>query len=143
MGALALLAAGALSHGAVFLVPDPTWACAAALLLTVAVPGALLAMLVVPTEGTEPSEWLLTALGLGLTTLVAGGLILAYLPVRLGPTALLAWFDGLTVLLAAGILRFRQDWRLPRPTARAALPDLALIIGLGAVLRLPNLGYSE
>src|SRR5215208_6252068 len=113
VGALALLAAAELSHGAVFLVPDPTWACAAALLLTVAVPGALLAMLVVPTDGTEPAEWLVTALGLGVAMLVASGLVLAYLPLRLGPTALLAWFDGLALLLAAAILRVRRDWRLP------------------------------
>nr|MBA2449747.1 glycosyltransferase family 39 protein [Chloroflexota bacterium] len=123
--------------------PDPVWACGAALLLTVVTPGGLLAMLLVPMDDTDPVEWTVAALGLGVAVLVVNGLILSYLPLRLGATILLLWFDGLALALAALVWRIRPGWRIRRSIPDGTLFDLLVVLGLGAGLRLPELGYAE
>lgn len=141
--ALALLGTAALANAAVLLIPDPAWACVAALLLTVGVPGGLLAVLLVPTDDTDPVEWTVAALGLGVVALTVNGLILSYLPLTLVSMSLLVWFDGLALGLAALVLQAHTDWRLPRSSPAGMLLDVLVVVGLGAALRLPDLGYSE
>ena len=124
-------------------VTDPAWAVVAALILTVVAPGALVAILLVPSDDADWAEWSLLATGLGVAVLVLGGLLLALLSLPLSPGLVFGWFGGIALALSALVWRRRAGWRLARAPERATVVDCALVVGLGAALRLPSLGYSE
>jgi hypothetical protein len=140
---LGLLNAGALAGIGAVALPDPLWAFAAGLVATTAVPGALLALLLVPAESVEPGEWAALAAGLGAAALILGGLLLAALGTGIGPVAVIFWTATLGLVLSGLAFRRALAWSPPRPRAPGASLDALLVLLLGASLRLPSLGYSE
>ena len=143
LAVIGLLNVGALAGAAAVAIPDPFWASAAGLVATAVVPGALLAMLLVPTDGLEPFEWAGLAAGLGAVALILGGLLLAYLPVQLDPAAVIGWSATLGLGLSALSFGRSLAWEAPRARDWTVGADCLLVMLAGAALRLPWLGYSE
>ena len=140
---IGLLNAGALAAAAAVAVPDPFWASATGLVATVLVPGVLLALLLVPADDLEPFEWAALAAGLGAVALILGGLLLAYLPVGLGPAVVVGWSATLGLALSALAFRRSLTWEGPRGRDWTVGADCLLVVLAGAALRLPWLGYAE
>ncbi len=153
---VASLGAAALANVGVLAIPNLAWAAAAALVLVALVPGGLLAKLIAPADAAAPAETVLIGIGLGGAALSVSGLLLNYLPVQLGRGLLLAWFDGLALVLVALVLarglRTTDEGRRTTDGAGDRRPwsavsrqtyGLLLVVALAAALRLPTLGYSE
>ncbi len=146
---VASLGAAALANVGVLAIPNLAWAAAAALVLVALVPGGLLAKLIAPADAAAPAETVLIGIGLGGAALSVSGLLLNYLPVQLGRGLLLAWFDGLALVLVALVLarglRTTDGAGDRRPWSAVSRQTygLLLVVALAAALRLPTLGYSE
>ena len=140
---IGLLNAGAVAGAAAVAIPGPFWASAAGLIATAVVPGALLAIMLVLTDDLEPFEWAALVAGLGAVALMLGGLVLAYLPVQLGPVAVIAWSATLGLILSALAFKRSLTWEPPRARDWTIGADCVLVLLAGAALRLPGLGYSE
>ncbi|HET6195449.1 MAG TPA: glycosyltransferase family 39 protein, partial [Acetobacteraceae bacterium] len=140
---IALLNLGALAALGSVAMPDPLWAVVAALIHTAIVPGMLLAIIVLPHEEVDLAEWLVLTAGLALLVLILGGLVLALQGARISPGAVALQTSTLTLVLGAVAFKRSQDWRIPTRGDGSALRDIGLLAIVAAVLRLPNLGYSE
>jgi hypothetical protein len=108
-------------------------------------PGYLLASLVLrerdPAEA-DGVEHVVLALALGYAVMVIGGLAVHYLPGPVTPGRVLAGFDLALAALLVLANRRHVDIRLPR-SPRAVWVHVALILIVGAAVRLPDLGYAE
>lgn len=140
---LGLLNVGALAGAAAVVIPDPLWATLAGIVHAALVPGALLAILLVPSDEVDLAEWLILAAGLGILALLLSGLVLALLPVRLTTVTVVGWSATLSLGLSAAAFRRSLRWSLPPRWDGTALRDLALVAVTAALTRLPGLGYSE
>lgn len=117
------------------------------LALTVALPGALAARLILgrdrATRGPLERSVIAFALGFGVQSVVL--LLLSYLPGGLGRVQTLLAFDALILLLGVAALSLPDG--LPADEMHGEDHRLwwaaAGILLLGALLRLPNLGYAE
>jgi len=138
-----LLNAGALSAAMATALPDPYWASAAGLIATVVVPGALLAMVLVPTADLEPFEWAILVAALGVASAILSGLLLAALPLPLGPLVVIACIAALALSLGALAFKASPDWQPPRARDWTIGADCFLVLLVAAALRMPSLGYSE
>ena len=123
--------------------PNPIVAIVAALIHTGLIPGLLLAFATVPPDEVDAVEWLLLAVGLGTLVLVVGGVVLALLPTRFTPIAVVGWTCLLTLVLSVFAFRRGVSWRVPASGGRANAIGAALVLVAAAGLRLPGLGYSE
>jgi hypothetical protein len=146
-----LIAAGVLgvvAHALLFFSGWPT--VAGVLILGILLPGLLAAAWWLRRILPTALEFALYALGLGYILYVLILLSLSVLPGGLAPWQVVVAMDALCLLLALGWWR---AWRLPATAADWQPPDLTwdrwAIVGLasvlvtGALLRLPDLGYSE
>jgi hypothetical protein len=140
---IALLNLGAMAAIASVSIPDPLWATAAALIFLAAVPGLLLAIVVLPDTEIDLMEWLVFAAGLGIMLLILGGLALALQGLRISPAAVAFQTSVLTLGLGALAFKRSMSWRLPGRGDGTPPWDAALLLVVAAALRLPSLGYSE
>jgi len=106
-------------------------------------PGWLLAALVLPRhERLDTIERLVFAAGLGLAVLILGGLLLAYAPGPITAARAIVAADVLLAVLLALVAR-RGVPLGARGPSREIWAHVALVVLIGAALRLPNLGYAE
>jgi hypothetical protein len=140
---IALLNLSAISAIAAAALPDPAWKMAAALIHIAIVPGALLAIFLVPTDELDLAEWLTLTFGLGVLLLVVGGLALALVPGPVGPIQLVAWISVLSLGLATFAFKRSNSWRPPALGTRWSRYGALVVLVVAAAVRLPGLGYSE
>ncbi|MFN2114267.1 MAG: glycosyltransferase family 39 protein [Anaerolineae bacterium] len=121
----------------------PLVAWAGGLLVMCAVPGYLLAVVLLPRrDSVDPLERSVIAVGLGYGALILGAMGVHYVPGPITPSLTLALFDvliGALVIVTALIERDGEPIALPRD----ALWHVALVLAVAALFRLPNIGYAE
>ncbi len=121
----------------------PTWLLfAAGMALMIIAPGWLLIELILPRrESTDALERLLLSIGSGYGVLVTWVLLVHYLPFPFVP--------GFSTLMIAVLvpplflLSRRAPSGYPRPVPRSIWLQVGAVVLLGALLRLPDIGYAE
>lgn len=124
------------------------------LLLGILLPGTVAAAWLLRQVFPTWLEFALYSLGLGYTLYVLVLLALSIVPGDLAPWQVIVAFDALLLLLALGWWRAQwapghlppqqSDWQPPDAVwDRWALAGLVSVLVVGALLRLPNLGYTE
>ena len=146
---LVLAAATLLAAAAIVLIASPSWAALPVWLLTIALPGVLLgAILLRDDDDSTPLERALFSLGLGYGLALLTTLLLHYISGSLPRRYALTVFSALPLLLALIAWAGGEPNRAARSPAekrpaRGVTVLLALLLLLGAGLRLIHLGYSE
>lgn len=116
---------------------------AAGYVLTTLLPGYLLAVAVFPRRDTvDVVERSVLSVGLGYVALVLGGLVVHALPGGITPRTVCLVFDAIVVaLLAVAVARRAEGGG--EAVSREVLVHVALVLVVGALFRLPWLGYAQ
>ncbi len=147
-GLIALGVLGILAHALLFFSGWPT--VAGVLILAILLPGTLSAAWLLRRVFPTWLEFALYSLALGFTLYVLVMLAVSFALGALAPWPVIVALDILSLLLA---FAWWRAWRLPAMQSEWQPPDavwdrwaqvgLLSVLAAGALLRLPNLGYSD